>query len=103
MATHEVKLFWHDLTENPEDLPKEKCGRYLISAHIKDEKIVYPYIYTLDNCIYSTGKRCWYDRNGYELDTAVVVAWAEMPWAYIPDSKKAPKKQTMEEQPDDEN
>lgn len=92
MATHEAKMMiWHDLTEDPEDLPQKKCGRYLLSAHYKDDKIAYPYIYTLTDCSYFP-KGYWYDRDGRELaSTTVVVAWAEMPGAYIPESKKIPE------------
>lgn len=87
MATHEAKtIIWHDLTEDPEDLPKEKCGPYLLSAHYKNDEVAYPYIYTLSDCSYAPSRKCWYDNNGYELaDTTVVVAWAEMPGAYIPE------------------
>ena len=61
--THTIEIVWHDLVEDPTDLPKEDGGFWVITRkrdHSEDDVVPY-FSYLSDDCIaeYDVDNRVW--------------------------------------------
>lgn len=87
MALHEAKIIWHDLIEDPTDLPKTGYWGYLITVCNK-----YGSTFLVDEIVlYNIREGRWYIERGCSFNgdleeetiAETVVAWAEIPDNYL--------------------
>lgn len=69
--THKIEIVWHDLVEDPNDLPKKDGAFWFIIRkrdHSEDDVVPY-FSYMLDDCVasYDVDNRVWEESwdNGY--------------------------------------
>ena len=87
MATHAKTIEWHDLIEDPNDLPDRNCRCYVTIRNHYNSNFSF---YMEFEAIYKSSESHWViinnNSNGVAPENYTIVAWAYKPNMFIPAS-----------------